>query len=328
MRVAVTSVGCENLAKQNVAKPNGWRYFTLHDRVRINEWNPQMIVCLGWFCAGWSDWQAHKALFGDTKRIIIHWVGTDILTVKDVYDKGHKAIVKWLNDPRFLHVAPTKEAFRELEWTGLKLYGPIDVPAERVIEPQPMPEKVRLAVYMPPDRQDFYGIKLIFEVLSKIKDIEVVFYHWLPKTQGINYSRRHEELFALNRAEYEEKILSGCSALVRIPVHDAGSISVGEFLMAGKPVITNQRLPHWKYGIQGELYINQPGEGFTLAKGAIEKFDAEVKRIVDLVRNGKEFVSQKTIDYYREVYDPANYAKTLSGYTQDQWGVPIEPTIG
>jgi len=328
VRIAVTSVACENLAKHNVAKPNGWRYFTIHDRVRINEWNPNMVVCLGWFCTGWSEWQNHKACFGDTKKIIIQWVGSDILVLKQAYDRGHKAIVEWLKDPRFLHVAPTQESIQEMAWTGFKFYGPVDVPAEHLIDPQPMPEKVRLAIYMPPNRQDFYGIKLMIDVLPKFKDVDIVFYHWLPQSEGLQYGRRHEEHFALTREEYEEKILAGCSALVRIPVHDAGSISVGEFLMAGKPVITNQSLPHWKYGIKGNLYVTETGDAFALAPGAHKKFEAEVARIIDLVKNSKEPVPQKTMDYYREAYDPANYAKKLSEYTQDHWGVSIEPSAG
>lgn len=323
MKVAVTTVVCENLAKHNVAKPNGWTFFTLQDRVRINEWNPDMVVCLGWFCRSWAEWAAHKATFGDTRKIIIQWVGTDILVVKEAYEKGHKAILEWLKSDRFLHVAPTKEAVQELEWTGLKMYGPIDVPAEKIIEPQPMPDKIRLAIYIPPDHQDFYGIKLISEVLPTFKkEIEVVFYHWLPATHKIRYGHRCETHYALSREEYEEKILKGCSALVRIPVHDAGSISVGEFFMAGKPVITNQNLPHWSHGVKGNLYIEDKGD-FKLTKSAGIKFRKEVQEILDLLKNAKEPVPQKTMDHYRRVYDPATYAATLSEYTQDQWGVSI-----
>ena len=101
MRVAVTSIACEKLAKENVAIPNGWNFYTMQDRVRVNEWNPDVEICLGWFCSGWTDWQAHKANFGDTKKIIIQWVGTDILTIKQSYELGHKMIVKWLDDHRF-----------------------------------------------------------------------------------------------------------------------------------------------------------------------------------------------------------------------------------
>ncbi len=324
MRVAVTSVACENLAKQNVAKPNGWNFFTAADRVRINEWNPDLIVCLGWFCRGWADWQVHKATFGDTRKIIIQWVGTDIINLKQSYERGHKAPLEWLkNEDRFLHVAPTKESLKELEWAGLRLHGPMDVPAERVIEPQPMPEKIRLAVYMPSDRQDFYGVELMQRVLPKFKEeVAVVFYHWNQSVQNIEYSHRCETYYAMTREEYEEKILKGCSALIRIPVHDAGSISVGEFLMAGKPVITNQNLPHWPHGIKGSLYNEIHGD-FQFADKAEVKFEKEIKEILDLLKNGNQPVSQKAMDHYRQAYDPARYAERLSEYTQDQWGVSL-----
>lgn len=323
MRVAVTSIACEKLAKENVAIPNGWNFYTMQDRVRVNEWNPDVEICLGWFCSGWTDWQAHKANFGDTKKIIIQWVGTDILTIKQSYELGHKMIVKWLDDHRFLHVVPARESFKELEWTGLKLYGPMDVPAEKVMGLQPMPDRIRLAIYMPPDRQDFYGIQLLKDVLPKFREeADVVFYHWTQCTTPIDYPRSHEEHFALTRAEYEEKILRGCSALIRVPVHDAVSISVGEFLMAGKPVVVNQDIPEWKHGIRSKLYSESHGD-FKLTEGAAQKLEGEIRKVIDLIKNAKEPVSEKTMIHYRKAYDPKSYAERLSEYTMDQWGVSL-----
>lgn len=321
MRVAVTSVASENLALHNVADPSGWKYFTLQDRVRINEWNPDAIVCLGFFCEGWSDWQAHKATFGDTRRIVMQWIGTDILTLKQLDIRGHKAIIEWLNDDRFLHVAPTKVAMKEMEWSGLKMYGPIDVPAQNIIEPQPQPEKVRLAVYMPSTRQDFYGMMLLKDVLPKI-DAEIVFYHWLPCSEEIQYKHECETYFAMTRDDYEEKILKGCSALVRVPVHDSGSISIGEFLMAGKPVVTNQKLPKWAH-TTGDLYYEEMGD-FKIADGAAQKLEKGIMEIIDLLKNAEKPVSQATMDHYRQVYDPKFYLQKLSEYSQEHWGVPLE----
>jgi hypothetical protein len=325
VRVAVTSIASENLAKYNIAKPAGWKFFMMEDRVRINVWNPDVVLCVGWFCDGWGDKQAHVSNFGDTRKIIIQWIGTDILILKKAYEAGHKSILEWLKSDRFLHVAPTRDAIQEMEWTGLKFYGPIDVPAQELIDPQPMPEKIRLAVYLPPDRQHFYGIDLLKDVLPKFRECDIVFYHWLPLNGKVQYEKRREEHFALNHEEYVEKILKGCSALIRVPVHDAGSISIGEFLMAGKPVVTNQNLPKWPHST-GALYYEERGD-FKTMNGAQAKLEKGIREIVDLLKNSSEPVPEKTRQYYRDMYDPKLYVKKLSEYAQDHWGCPIESAV-
>lgn len=326
MKVAVTSIAAENLAKHNVSEPNGWSYWPMQSFVRVNEWNPDVLVCVGFFCDGWSDWQVHKAMFGDTRHVVINWIGTDILILKQNYEKGHKALLEWLKSDRFLHIAPTKEAMKEMEWSGLDLHGPMDIPASKVIDPQPMPEKIRLAVYMPPARQDFYGMMLLRDVLPKFRDVDIVFYHWLPLNGKLHYERRCETHFMLSYEEYAEKILKGCSALVRVPVHDAGSISVGEFLMAGKPVVTNQKLEKWPHST-GDLYYEEMGD-FKIKDGAAKRLEKGIGEIVDLLKNSKEPVSKATIEHYRQLYDPSVYLSKLADCTENKWGFRIEQTAG
>lgn len=332
MKVAVTSLACENLALRNVARPNGWKYFSVYDRVPIAEYNPDVLVMLGWFCHGWADWQSHKATIGDVKRVVVHWVGSDILQMQNELKMGRKTFIEWLASPRFLHVAPSEDSFKELVYEDgtpmFNMHGPLDVPAEHVIDPQPMPAEFRPAIYMPPDRQDFYGIKVMADVLPKM-GIKPIFYHWLPKVGELDYPAEHDEAYGLAREEYEERILKGASCLIRVPMHDANSISVGEFFMAGKPVVTNQNLPMWKFGCDAPLYRREVDGGYMFTDNAHTLFEKEVKRIKDLCENGKSPVPQKTQDFYRDMYDPAKYPQKLNEFAAKQagWeGVRLEPT--
>jgi hypothetical protein len=100
--------------------------------------------------------------------------------------------------------------------------------------------------------------------------------------------------------EEYDKTIAECSCLLRVPEHDAISISVAEFLMSGRPVISNQALPHWK----------------TLVKGDVTA-EKIVKAIKKTQRNGT--VPQETSDYYRDRYDPAKYKGRLEEAARSKW---------
>lgn len=301
MKVACTSVGGQQLALNNVALPYGWKYFEPYDYVEMAAYAPDVLWLGGFPCRSHTEWQLHRVIVGEIPNVILQWFGSDILACRQFKERGEDAIFDWLNTDRFVHVPPSDEADIEIETLlGVKTCGKaMDVPAQKIRPILPPNEDFKIGVYMPPHRMPFYHFKEISKAMGEMPKIKAIYYHWLPQIAEIKPDGRSELRYGQTQEQYE-KTLADCSCLLRVPQHDAVSISAAEFLMSGKPVISNQNLPHWK----------------TLVKGDVTA-EKIVKAIKKTQRNGT--VPIETSDYYRDRYDPAKYKERLEEAARTKW---------
>ena len=289
------------MALNNVAIPNGWRYFEPFDFVEMAAWNPDVLWLGGFPGLGYTDWQLHKAIIGETPRVIVQWFGSDIMACRQFYQRGQRAMFDWLNTDRFVHVPPSDEADIEIETLlGVHTCGTAyDVPAQKVLEPIPLPEKFTVGIYMPPHRLDFFNYQAVSKAMADLPHIKAIYYHWLPQVAELKPDGRYELRYGQTPEQYQQTI-ADVSCLIRVPMHDAISISVAEMLMSGRPVISNQNLPEWK----------------TLVTNPVtpEKITKAVKKVKkDMV------VPARTSEYYRDRYDPAKYRKRLEEAARTKW---------
>lgn len=302
MKIAVTSTQAEQLALNNVtpALP-GAKFFSSSQIEDIAEYNPDVLYLGGMFIAEYSDWQLYRAIIGDAKRVIVHWYGSDVLQLQFFKDRGEKEVLEWLKQDRFFHVSPSEAIREELyDKLGIEASHPLNVPAEKVMGNIPLPEEFTLASYLPPGRKEFFNYQMIEQAMKNLPETKMVFYHWLPLFEKIEYEGRHVLRYGLSRDEYE-KLISESSCLLRIPYHDANSISAAEFLMSGRPVISNHDLPHWPKMVDETMTPDQIAE--------------VVKSVQD---NGKE-VPEETRQFYRDLFDPGKFKERLEYRIKARW---------
>lgn len=305
MKIAAFSIGCEQLTRRNVVAPNahkGWKYFHFTDYGGIAEYNAAVLWAGGGFIGNYDAWARYKAMFGDYKRIVIHWVGSDTLAAKAFWDDGQRTLFKEFHSDRFLHIPSSEGLKKELkEWFGLDSTDPLDIPAEKVFQAMPKPEKYTVGFYLPPDRAEFYNYHIMEELTQKFPDrhYRVVFYHWLPLFHELKLAGPYSMRFAISREQYEQ-VIADCSCIVRIPKHDAVSISAGEFLMAGRPFISHHDIPLWPAKLKADDLTPEAINAAILNAAGLK-------------------VPKKVQEYYRDAYDPAKYHNRVLARCLQQW---------
>jgi hypothetical protein len=301
MRVAVVSHQAEQLALNNVAKPNGWRYFHGTSAEDLAVYDPEFLYVHGCFINDHGDWRLYQQLTGEAPKVVIRFTGTDALNVTGFVERGCTAIVTWLNQDRFLIIPPSEKVAEELRALGVNVVAPLNTPAQRVFDPIPRPKKFTIGVYMPPHRQDFFNIPKLTQVLYKMKDDEyrAIFYHFFPLMQEFGFDGPCELRFGLRRDQYE-KTIADCSCLVRMPVHDANSISTAEFLMADRPVASINDFPRYPAMLNKKMT------------------DDELAAVILSLKDAPP-VNGEVREYCLSMYDPAKWQARLAKRCSQKW---------
>jgi len=299
MKVAVVSTQGEQSSLNNVAKPNGWRYFYASQAEDLAEYRPDVLFLGGCFISEYSDWQLYRSLIGEIPKVIVQWMGVDVWQISRFFDVGERNVMEWLKSDRFAHIPPSDNSKKELsEWVGIESSEPLNIPAEKILTEVPKPSDFVVGSYLPPGRQKFFNIDMQQRSVPKT-DAKVIFYHWLPPMEKVIYEGHHELRYALSREEYE-KTIADCSCLLRIPVRDVNSISAAEFLMSGRPVISNNDLPLWPRMLNEEMDA--------------EAVTAVIKKVAE-----DGHVPAHVQEFYRNQYDPAKYVARLVERCQYKW---------
>lgn len=233
--------------------------------------------------------------------VAIRFTGTDALNVTGFVQRGCKAIVDWLNQDRFLIIPPSDKVADELSTIGVKVCAPLNTPAQRLFDPIPRPKTFTIGVYTPPHRQDFFNIPKVKQLLYKMKEVDyrAIFYHFFPLMEEFSFDGRYELRFGLKREDYE-KTIADCSCLIRIPVHDANSISTAEFLMADRPVLSTNDFPHWPAMVSEKMTDDEIVAKILALKEAPPVDSAAQK-------------------YCRMMYDPGKWKEKLAKRCSRKW---------
>lgn len=217
----------------------------------------------------------HLALFLK-KKIIFHWVGSDILDMKAWCNQGRK-FSPWLMN-HVVHWAEVMWTANELKELGLSCQVVPLTPAVFPKEVKELPGKFVILTYLPAGKADFYGEATIIELACQFP--EIVFLavatnptdrnpEWPPNLISVGWVDNMAEL-------YSEVVL-----VIRLTRHDGLSFMVLEALAHGRHVIwgypltgvyqTNGDIDRlvpfidklYQKHLQGDLHINQVGREFV-----------------------------------------------------------------
>ena len=171
------------------------------------------------------------------KKLIIHWVGTDVIKAKKSY--GDRLINKKYIE-QATHFCEVDWIKQELEEIGISA-DPVPFLSfdNRGYTVGSFPEKFSLLTYIGLNRAEFYGFNEILALAIKFPDIDV-------NVVGISeYSGKlPENVNLLGWVKDMNAIINNSVVCVRFPKHDGLSGFVLESLACGRHVIYKYPFPH------------------------------------------------------------------------------------
>lgn len=209
----------------NTAKLLGYDYLPMPS---FKPNNYKAVYLLGFYVSGV---EGHMQVLAGAKKKIIHWIGTDI------YQLGHtlsvntwRDLLSYFKNEKIIHLSEADFTHKELKELGIKSKV-VPIPPSKLYKPMPLPEKFTVGIYDNPT-QDMYQKELMEHVARSLPDIEFKFFGNPQKTGKYN---NVEHLGWVEMDEWMPKL----SCNLRITTHDGLSLTVLQFLTAGRNVVTN-----------------------------------------------------------------------------------------
>lgn len=172
------------------------------------------------------------------KKVIIHWIGTDVIVQTEKYRKNPQII-----NASIINLAVSENLSEELRRIGVESdYVPI-VPADIPYPPAPpMPEHHKIMVYLPKGREHFYGWYEVVCLATHFPEIpfNIVAHDGeglsdYPSNIVFKGSLNHEALMEL----YQET-----SLLLRLTEHDGLPVMMLEAQGLGRKVMHYYQFPY------------------------------------------------------------------------------------
>ena len=193
------------------------------------------IYLLGWF-PSLADQCGQVFMYSRGKRII-HWIGSDIWQMQQLDLFNRKIHLDFFEKHIDYHLCESDFTKKELKELGIDAKV-VPIPPRWLYKPMPMPEKFTVAVYQPQNNKGFYLPDLMKEVTELCPEIEFKFFGDDSKMG------RQKNVEHVGYVHDMDKLIERCSAVMRFPIHDGLSLSVLEFLTAGRHAITNVPIKH------------------------------------------------------------------------------------
>ncbi|MEQ8324576.1 MAG: hypothetical protein RIC15_01125 [Vicingaceae bacterium] len=169
------------------------------------------------------------------KRLIMHWVGTDVLKAEMAIQSG-----TYRSDyiERAEHLCEVEWIREELKALGIKAEIQNFVAFEKDMKPATRPENFNVLSYLHPDREEFYGIKELITCAETFP--EIPFY--LVGTSAYDQTTPANMKF-LGWINNLDEMIEKAGICVRIPQHDGLSSFVLESLAKAKFVAYKYHFP-------------------------------------------------------------------------------------
>jgi len=171
------------------------------------------------------------------KKVVVHWIGTDVLNYTKKYEEHRRAINK-----NCINLAGSELLQKELEQIGIQSYVVPIVPTDFCFAATEVPEKHAVLSYIPESREDFYNMPLVKEMAKQFPEVDFHIVanageHDTECLPNVKYQGR------LN-AEQMYQLYEKCSILFRFPEHDGLSMMLLEALGYGKNVVYCYDFPY------------------------------------------------------------------------------------
>lgn len=173
------------------------------------------------------------------KKVIVHWIGTDVLRIREAYYKNPRKI-----NEECINLADAPWLVDELEEVGI---AAVEVPIANLdicCKCDELPDNHEILVYIPKHRAAFYNEPVVKQLAKAVPD---VLFH-IVGNDGEDENDKLPNLVYegwLNSEQMRE-LMKKCTVLIRLPQHDGVARMVLEVLSMGRSVIYNYPFPFTK----------------------------------------------------------------------------------
>lgn len=168
------------------------------------------------------------------KKVVFHWVGSDVKTAQKAYSENNYN-KKFIN--KVIHLTDTPWYLTELGKINIKAHFQPLVVFENIEKKQSLPQHFSVLIYIPQNRQEFYGIHRLKNVAEKLPNI---LFNVIGTDNPIICMPENVKFYGWVK-DVETYIQNSCVCL-RIPQYDGLSFFVLESLAYQRYVIYNQKL--------------------------------------------------------------------------------------
>lgn len=218
------------------------------------------------------------------KKIIIHWIGTDVHNA--ITNRKSKFIAKKYKHLVDVHLAVHSRLVMELNSIGINCEE-LPLPVFSLYQLSSLPAKKKILVYMPDSRSDFFGKPVVDKLFNSLPDLDFI----VVPNSGKDY--RKTNVTCMPWVDDMEKIYRDVSVLIRLPVHDGLPNSIIEALSMGRYVIYSYDFPYCEYASSFEevkkklLHLLQKSlpneEGSSYVHSTYDK-NRIIRRLIDIYR--------------------------------------------
>ena len=196
------------------------------------------LYMIGWYMKPGESHNGHADIvkaFPNSTRIL-HFVGADIYWLRKF---SREQIAGWAGYLKLTFHSILCE--NELAQEELTVYGIkaeiVPIPPYSDFKCQPLPKDFKVALYLARNVGfDKYCLEPTLSIVKAMPDVKFVGYG--DADIGDFKAKNFENRGVIPRSEWE-KLVSECSAYLRLVRHDTRPLASDEFVMAGRSVITN-----------------------------------------------------------------------------------------
>lgn len=181
-------------------------------------------------------------------KVVLHWIGTDVFYATQNVDK-----YKRVANAADLNLVCYDGLKKELNDIGIDALTVPIVPYNINLNPAKTPDQHKILIYMPTNREDWYGYNTIMTVAKAFPNIEFLIV--ANSNHDLFLNKNITSLGHLSHEEMDE-LYDHISIVLRCTKHDGYSMSIIEGLSKGKTVIWNHEHPFAIYACSSEDIIS------------------------------------------------------------------------
>ncbi|HBE80858.1 MAG TPA: hypothetical protein DDW65_24190 [Firmicutes bacterium] len=215
------------------------------------------------------------------KKVIMHWVGSDILEMKQWLKSGRR--FSRVLTKQAIHWAEVDWTARELQELGLRPQVVPLTPASFPGEVKELPAKFVVLIYLPPEKEQFYGGPQMIQLANQFTNIVFLAVAALPT---IPHPEWPSNIVPVGWVDNMEELYREITVLIRFTEHDGLSFMVLEALANGRHVV-------WSYPFKG---VKQAKDYQQLAH--------TINKLYQDFQNGRLTLNQSGRSFVEEHYRP------------------------
>lgn len=235
------------------------------------------------------------------KKIICHWIGTDVLLAKK--NKKFYKVKRYID----YHFACSKLIKEELKELKIEAQEIAILPTNMNVNYSELPKEHGIITYLPEGKEEFYGIEYVKHIAKKYSKINIYVVGNNKDSIGLN----NVKFLGKISQDDMSKLYDNTTILLRLPKHDGLSLMLLEALIKGKEVIYCYDFPYTRHVtnkkqldieiediLSKKPKFNKLGHEYVIEYYKIEKIKENLNEIlINILRNGRKKMKEENVKY-------------------------------